>query len=224
LPSLDKSERRKRSAQWARDHYAPRSALSVNERSAIRAKAKHERDRQWAALTPEEQARRATAARDRRQRWVAAHPERAAASRRKYLDEHAAELAACARARAKVRYWADPEASRARQRERWSEKDRAAQSARQRADPRISFCTQANRKARLLGTEDRIFPRDIPPGPWICSYCAEPSRSFDHVLPFSRGGQNIPTNIVPCCRSCNASKKNRLVSEWPGRHVRLLRW
>lgn len=48
----------------------------------------------------------------------------------------------------------------------------------------------------------------------LCAYCHGPAREIDHVIPLSRSGSGFPANLVPCCRSCNVSKLNRLLSEW----------
>jgi 5-methylcytosine-specific restriction endonuclease McrA len=37
---------------------------------------------------------------------------------------------------------------------------------------------------------------------------------IDHVVPLSRGGTHSDSNLVPCCRSCNSSKSDRLTEEW----------
>ena len=29
---------------------------------------------------------------------------------------------------------------------------------------------------------------------------------MDHITPLSKGGDHTASNIVPCCRSCNAKK------------------
>jgi len=51
-----------------------------------------------------------------------------------------------------------------------------------------------------------------------CAYCgkdlavavsATPTR--DHVIPISKGGNNIKENIVPSCRSCNSKKYNKIL-------------
>ena len=50
-----------------------------------------------------------------------------------------------------------------------------------------------------------------------CAYCAtEPSETMqrDCVLALSRGGRYTLDNIVPSCRSCNASKCNDEVTSW----------
>lgn len=59
-----------------------------------------------------------------------------------------------------------------------------------------------------------------------CAYCGEPEASLtgtlqkDCVQPISRGGRYTLTNVVPACRSCNASKSNDEVTSWM-RHKKL---
>jgi len=49
-----------------------------------------------------------------------------------------------------------------------------------------------------------------------CAYCgtADASPQRDCVLPISRGGRYTLANVVPTCRSCNASKCNSEVTGW----------
>lgn len=49
-----------------------------------------------------------------------------------------------------------------------------------------------------------------------CAYCGapEPALQRDCVLPISRGGRYTLDNVVPACRSCNASKCNDEVTSW----------
>ncbi|MCB0886403.1 MAG: HNH endonuclease [Propionibacteriaceae bacterium] len=49
-----------------------------------------------------------------------------------------------------------------------------------------------------------------------CAYCGAASDHLqrDCVLPISRGGRYTLTNVVPACRSCNASKCNQEVTTW----------
>jgi 5-methylcytosine-specific restriction endonuclease McrA len=57
-----------------------------------------------------------------------------------------------------------------------------------------------------------------------CQYCRtelnETNQTLDHVLPVSRGGKHEWTNLVACCKSCNARKANRTPAE---ANMRLLR-
>lgn len=49
-----------------------------------------------------------------------------------------------------------------------------------------------------------------------CAYCGSVSGPLqrDCVLALSRGGRYTLENVVPACRSCNASKCNEEVTTW----------
>ena len=49
-----------------------------------------------------------------------------------------------------------------------------------------------------------------------CAYCDGTDGAFqkDCVQPISRGGRYTFSNVVPACRSCNASKCNSEVTSW----------
>lgn len=49
-----------------------------------------------------------------------------------------------------------------------------------------------------------------------CAYCGAVDASLqrDCVLALSRGGRYTLANVVPACRSCNASKCNAEVTAW----------
>lgn len=53
---------------------------------------------------------------------------------------------------------------------------------------------------------------------WRCAYCfvglSLKTVEVDHRMPISRGGSNWPSNLVPCCESCNCSKRNRTPHEF----------
>lgn len=64
---------------------------------------------------------------------------------------------------------------------------------------------------------------DLTPEDWgllvqlwgACAYCGgEGPFQKDCVLPISRGGRYTRENVVPACRSCNASKCNSEVTGW----------
>jgi len=50
-----------------------------------------------------------------------------------------------------------------------------------------------------------------------CMYCltslADRHLTRDHVIPMSRGGQDVWTNVVTACRACNQRKADRLPQE-----------
>jgi 5-methylcytosine-specific restriction endonuclease McrA len=49
-----------------------------------------------------------------------------------------------------------------------------------------------------------------------CAYCGATGVPLQRecVLPISRGGRYTLANVVPACRSCNASKCNDEVTSW----------
>jgi 5-methylcytosine-specific restriction endonuclease McrA len=83
------------------------------------------------------------------------------------------------------------------------------------------------RKARYARRRQRRMARvehDLTDGQWTalksawggCAYCRAPDKPLqrDCVLALSRGGRYTLDNIVPACRSCNASKCNDEVTGW----------
>ena len=49
----------------------------------------------------------------------------------------------------------------------------------------------------------------------LCAYCnQEKPLAMDHVVPLAKGGRHDVDNIVPACRSCNASKGNKPLLIW----------
>jgi 5-methylcytosine-specific restriction endonuclease McrA len=73
------------------------------------------------------------------------------------------------------------------------------------------------RRFRRQVTNTFLFARDG----YRCQYCGRaghelrPRESLtrDHVVPISRGGLNIWTNVVTACSGCNTRKANHLVAE-----------
>jgi 5-methylcytosine-specific restriction protein A len=70
-------------------------------------------------------------------------------------------------------------------------------------------------KAREL-RHSQWWKRQIAKG--RCHYCGAdcpPSAlTMDHVVPVSRGGRSTKGNLVPCCKNCNAQKKQLLPTDW----------
>lgn len=46
-----------------------------------------------------------------------------------------------------------------------------------------------------------------------CVYCTSRAETIDHVVPRSRGGRHVWTNVVAACRKCNHKKADKLLSE-----------
>ncbi|WP_284677328.1 HNH endonuclease [Streptomyces sp. Tu10] len=47
-----------------------------------------------------------------------------------------------------------------------------------------------------------------------CVYCGARSQTMDHVIPFSAGGTDHLSNLVPACYDCNRRKSDRTPVEW----------
>lgn len=78
----------------------------------------------------------------------------------------------------------------------------------------------ARRRQRRVAAKDH----DLDAGQWEalveawggCAYCGAAGVALqrDCVLAISRGGRYTLDNVVPACRSCNASKCNEEVTHW----------
>jgi len=58
----------------------------------------------------------------------------------------------------------------------------------------------------------RSIPHKLKQQIWAmpCAVCGVPFGSHvDHIVPFSKGGLNIPENLQPLCEPCNLFKGNR---------------
>ena len=66
-------------------------------------------------------------------------------------------------------------------------------------------------RARVASNRRNVFRRDDN----MCQYCGVrvPDLTLDHVLPRSRKGPTSWDNVVACCRSCNARKRDRTPEE-----------
>jgi len=57
-----------------------------------------------------------------------------------------------------------------------------------------------------------VFLRDN----FTCQYCntkISDNLTIDHVVPKSKGGKTIWTNVVTCCKKCNLKKGNKTLQE-----------
>ena len=90
-----------------------------------------------------------------------------------------------------------------------------------------AMAVNRSRKARAARRRKRRMDRvehDLSDEQWTalkaawggCAYCGATDRPLqrDCVLALSRGGRYTLDNIVPACRSCNASKCNDEVTGW----------
>ena len=84
--------------------------------------------------------------------------------------------------------------------------------------------TRKARAARRRYKRVQRADNDLAPEEWEslvaawggCAYCGKTDNALqkDCVLPISRGGRYTLANVVPACRSCNASKSNEEVTHW----------
>ena len=82
---------------------------------------------------------------------------------------------------------------------------------------RLTKFIHVPRKFRRQVTNTFLFARDR----YKCQYCGRQGTELkprealtrDHLIPLSRGGSNLWTNVVTACSSCNTRKSNRLPSE-----------
>lgn len=150
-------------------------------------------------LTREQRYRKRHDTRERTREYVSAmrarDPEEARRKAREYYAKNAARL----REKAKVKY----------QRQRVMERTPEEVEVRRLKD-RIDKA-----KRRLLAGA----ANSLTPGEWKgicekhahrCAYCGRSGPlEQDHVIPLSKGGDHTKENVVPACKSCNASKGNR---------------
>jgi 5-methylcytosine-specific restriction endonuclease McrA len=91
---------------------------------------------------------------------------------------------------------------------------------------RTRAATYARRRQRRMS----LVAHDLTDTQWLalmeawggCAYCGGtgPALQKDCMLPISRGGRYTLANVVPACRSCNASKCNTEVTTWLRRKKR----
>jgi hypothetical protein len=77
--------------------------------------------------------------------------------------------------------------------------------------PAHTFESRLERQAIPLAVRSAIIARDGN----CCRYCGDQSGpfEFDHVLPWSRGGQDTEANLVRACMTCNRAKGDRTPDE-----------
>ena len=150
-----------------------------------------------------------------------ANPERVAETMRKWRasDEGRVTLARLSLARsrtpefrAKVREWDKTPAgtaSRKRRMARWERSEKGKATRRR---------IQAKRRSNLADVESTLTADEwsalLTEHGDACAYCRRPFTVIlppqqDHVVPVSKGGPHTKDNVVPACKPCNSSKKDR---------------
>ena len=62
---------------------------------------------------------------------------------------------------------------------------------------------------RVALNRENIFIRDY----FSCQYCGNKAESVDHIIPKSKGGEHIWSNVVACCKRCNLIKADKLLNQ-----------
>jgi 5-methylcytosine-specific restriction endonuclease McrA len=74
---------------------------------------------------------------------------------------------------------------------------------------RLNRCVRVARKQRTPFSRRAVLARDGH----RCGYCNRFANTIDHVMPRSRGGQNIWENVVAACGACNHKKASKTPKE-----------
>jgi len=170
-----------------------------------------EKDRAYWAMHPEQKKAKgirytrshAEENRERAKAWYHANKERASEIARARYATHRAEVLE------KWRLWREehPEDAKARDRlnyERYTEKYH--KYARQRQD-----ALRANQELNGRHTEEE-WQAKLVEFSGRCAHCGTTDRlSRDHIIPLSRGGNDLIDNIQPLCVPCNARKGTKII-------------
>lgn len=72
------------------------------------------------------------------------------------------------------------------------------------------------RRAKSYGVKSEDYSRLDIFARWShrCVYCDARAAHLDHVHPLSRGGEDIESNVIPACETCNLSKGAKTLAEW----------
>ncbi len=97
----------------------------------------------------------------------------------------------------------------------WHHDDAHKCASRPPGPVRSSSCFNRRRPTGWEPKRQAVFQRDGR----VCQYCLAPTArpECDHIVPVSRGGSDDARNLATACKPCNASKKDKLLSEWRGK-------
>jgi 5-methylcytosine-specific restriction endonuclease McrA len=118
------------------------------------------------------------------------------------------------------KYALNPEKYKAKSK-KWNENNKERKAANdklyQTNNPHVYRATKQRRKIRKA----QNGKYQISAKEWAklyaspCIYCGSTENTqADHVIPIARGGVHGIGNLVPACKHCNASKRQRTITEW----------
>ena len=73
----------------------------------------------------------------------------------------------------------------------------------------LTYYVKAPYSRRVALNRENIFIRDY----FSCQYCGNKAESVDHIIPKSKGGEHIWSNVVACCKRCNLIKADKLLNQ-----------
>lgn len=142
-------------------------------------------------------------AKEKNEKWRREHKERTRILHKKYVELNREKI------RLKGKGWRAENTERIKIIKReWAKKNKDKM--------RMYSKTKNSRKKGVLSTLTLIQWNEIKNRfDNRCAYCNEEKPlEQDHFIPLSKGGEYTTNNIVPACRSCNASKNNSDFFEW----------
>lgn len=153
--------------------------------------------------------------RESHKRWRARNPEKMKAARQAWNERNPEKVRAYGKTPKELERRAAAKRNLRANDSAWAERERARNMERRRSEEyRLATCFRtADWRARQIGspgasycTLEKLIARLELYG-YRCAYCGcERATEIDHMIPLARGGTAFPSNIVPACRSCNASK------------------
>ena len=69
----------------------------------------------------------------------------------------------------------------------------------------LTYYVKAPYSRRVALNKENIFIRDFH----TCQYCGGVAESVDHIIPKSKGGEHVWSNVVACCKKCNLIKADK---------------
>jgi 5-methylcytosine-specific restriction endonuclease McrA len=82
-----------------------------------------------------------------------------------------------------------------------------------------SKLSSTNRRAWKRQSGEHVSSEHLKTFGNVCAYCRQAKPlGMDHFVALSSGGAHKLSNLVPCCRNCNSSKRNSNPFDWMEAH------
>lgn len=84
--------------------------------------------------------------------------------------------------------------------------------------PEKGRASDARRRARKLnamqGDPQEIYDYGLILRQDPCSYCNNPAKAIDHIIPLAKNGNHSWDNLTAACQGCNSSKRDKSFLFW----------